>query len=82
MSDEPTNLIPADEPVIDLQLTAAEMKLTHTALKTYFDDRGNEESEIHTLIRGILGRLPGEHDMRAIDLDAELAKLRKLRGDA
>ena len=24
----------------------------------------------------------GEHDMRAIDLDAELAKLRKLRGDA
>lgn len=82
MSDDQTNLIPADEPVIDLQLTAAEMKVTYTALKAYFDDFGHEESDLHVLVRGILGRLPGEHDMRAIDLDAELAKLRELRGDA
>ncbi len=79
MADEPTNLIPADEPVIDLQLTAAEMKVTHTALKAYYDDFGRDESELHLLVRGILDRLPGEHDMRAIDLDAELAKLRELR---
>ena len=79
MSDEPTNLIPADAPVLDLQLNAAEMKVTYTALKTYFDGFGHEESDLHTLVRGILGRLPGEHDMRAIDLDAELAKLRELR---
>ena len=80
MSDEPTNLIPADEPVIDLQLTAAEMKVTYTALKSYFDDFGHEESDLHGLVRGILDRLPGDADMRAIDLDAELAKLRELRG--
>ena len=79
MADEPTNLIPADEPVLDLQLTAAEMKVTYTALKAYFDDFGRDESELHALVRGILDRLPGEHDMRAIDLDAELAKLRELR---
>ena len=79
MSDEPTNLIPADEPVLDLQLTAAEMKVTYTALKAYFDDFGHEESDLHVLVRGILDRLPGEHDMRAIDLDAELEKLRELR---
>ena len=79
MADDDTNLIPADAPVLDLQLNAAEMKVTYTALKTYFDDFGHEESDLHTLVRGILGRLPGEHDMRAIDLDAELAKLRELR---
>ena len=79
MADDDTNLIPADAPVLDLQLTAAEMKVTYTALKTYFDGFGHEESDLHTLVRGILDRLPGEHDMRAIDLDAELAKLRELR---
>jgi hypothetical protein len=80
MADDETNLIPADEPVLDLQLTAAEMKVTYTALKAYYDDFGRDESELHGLVRGILDRLPGEHDMRAIDLDAELAKLRELRG--
>jgi len=79
MADDESNLIPADAPVLDLQLTAAEMKVTYTALKTYFDGFGHDESDLHALIRGILGRLPGEHDMRAIDLDAELAKLRELR---
>lgn len=81
MSDDPTNLIPADAPVLDLQLTAAEMKVTYTALKAYFDDFGHEESDLHVLVRGILGRLPSEHDMRAIDLEVELEKLRELRGD-
>ena len=81
MTDEETNLIPADEPVLDLQLTAAEMKVTYTALKAYYDDFGRDASELHALVRGILDRLPGEHDMRAIDLDVELAKLRQLRGE-
>ena len=80
MADDEANLIPADAPVLDLQLNAAEMKITYTALRTYFDDFGHEESDLHVLVRGILDRLPGEHDMRAIDLDAELAKLRELRG--
>ncbi len=79
MADDDLNLIPADEPVIDLQLTAAEMKVTYTALKAYFDAFGHEQSDLHGLVRGILERLPGEHDMRAIDLDAELTKLRELR---
>ena len=79
MADDDTNLIPADAPVLDLQLNAAEMKVTYTALKTYFDGFGHEASDLHALVRGILDRLPGEHDMRAIDLDAELSKLRELR---
>lgn len=79
MPDDETHLIPADEPVIDLQLTAAEMKVTYTALKTMFDDFGREQTDLHQLVRGILDRLPSEHDMRAIDLEGELEKLRALR---
>ncbi len=82
MSDtDSSNLIPADEPVFDLRLTAAEMKVTFTALKAYFDDFGHEEQEIHQLVRAILEKLPSEHDMRAIDLDEELRKIKELRGE-
>ena len=41
MADE-DNLIPWDEPAFRLELTAAQLKVTHTALKIYFDDLGHE----------------------------------------
>ena len=75
-----TNLIPADEPVYDLHLTAAELKVTYTALKAYFDGFGHDEREIQDIARGVLDKLPGEHEIRAIDLDDELRKIRELRG--
>ncbi len=75
-----TNLIPADEPVYDLHLTAAELKVTYTAVKAYFDDFGHDEREIQGVARGVLDKLPGEHEIRAIDLDDELRKIRELRG--
>lgn len=78
--DSESNLIPADQPVYDLRLTAAELKITYNALKSYFDDFGHAESEIHDLTRGVLEKLPGEHEIRAIDLDDELRKLRELHG--
>jgi hypothetical protein len=76
-----TNLIPADEPVYDLRLTAAELKVTHAALQSYFDDFGHDEGEVQDVVRGVLAKLPGEHEIRAIDLDDELRKLRALRGE-
>ena len=80
MTDAESHLIPADKPVYELHLTAAEMKVTYNALKSYFDDFGHEESGIHGLVRGVLDKLPSEHDIRAIDLDDELRKLRELHG--
>ncbi len=80
MADEDTNLIPADEPVYDLRLTAAELKVVHTAVKSYFDDFGHDEREIQDVARGVLEKLPAEHEIRAIDLDDELRKIRELRG--
>jgi hypothetical protein len=55
-----------------LVLDAASMKVTWGALHTLLDDsaRGQGDDRLH--LRALLDRLPGEHDMRAIDLDTEL----------
>jgi hypothetical protein len=57
------------DPVI---LDAASMKVTWSALHTMLDDsaRGQGDDRMH--LRALLDRMPGEHDMRAIDLDTEL----------
>jgi hypothetical protein len=62
-----------------LDLTAAELKVTHTALKSLLDDYGHEEQDIIALVRGVLDKLPDEHSIRAIDLKREAR--REIRGD-
>ena len=81
MATDESNLIPADEAVSHLELTAAELKVTYNALKSYFDDFGHEERDVREVVRGVLEKLPGEHEIRAINLDEELRKLRALRGE-
>ena len=55
-----------------LELTPAQLKITHTALRSLLDDFGHDEKAIHTLIREVLAKLPDEHAIRAIQLDREL----------
>jgi hypothetical protein len=81
MADE-QNLIPWDEPAFRLELTAAQLKVTHTALKVFFDDLGHEERDVQAVILEVLGKLPSEHEIRAIDLKQELAKRRAARNAA
>jgi hypothetical protein len=81
MATDESNLIPADEAVVHLDLTAAELKVTYNALKSFLDDFGHEEREVIEVVRGVLNKLPGEHEIRAINLDEELRKLRALRGE-
>ena len=57
-----------------LELTPAQLKLTHTALRSLLDDFGREEREIHDVIRQVLDKLPDEHAIRAIRLDDELER--------
>jgi hypothetical protein len=57
-----------------LELTAAELKVTHTALKSLLDDYGHDERDVLTVIRQVLGKLPDEHSIRAIDLKREAAR--------
>lgn len=55
-----------------LELTAAQLKIVHTALKSLQDDLGHEERDVLHVVRSVLDKLPGEHDIRAINLDHEL----------
>lgn len=68
------NIIGPDEPAYHLQLTAAQLKVTHTALKSLFDDLGHEERDVRGVVGEVLAKLPDEHDIRAIDLKRELAR--------
>ena len=69
MTDE---LIQPGETAFHLDLTAAQLKIVHTALKSLFDDLGHEEHDVKQVVSSVLHKLPGEHDIRAIDLNREL----------
>jgi hypothetical protein len=58
-----------------LDLTAAQLKIVHTALKTLYDDLGHEEHDVKLVVSEVLAKLPGEHEIRAIDLARELRGL-------
>jgi hypothetical protein len=75
MADD-ADLIGPDETAYRLELTAAQLKVTWTALKSMLDDFGHDEREVLDLVREVLDKLPGEHEVRAIDLDRELARRR------
>jgi hypothetical protein len=55
-----------------LELTPAELKLTHAALRSMLDDFGHDERDVAAIVRRVLGKLPDEHSIRAIDLRTEL----------
>jgi len=60
------------ETAFRLELTAAQLKIVHTALKSLFDDLGRAEHDVKGVVASVLAKLPGEHDIRAIDLTREL----------
>jgi len=81
MADD-DNLIRWDEGAYRLELTAAQLKVTHTALKVFFDDLGHEEHDVQMVILEVLQKLPSDSDIRLIDLNRELAKRRAARDPA
>jgi hypothetical protein len=66
------DLIGPNEIAYRLELTAVQLKIVHTALKSLFDDLGHEENDVKHVVAAVLTKLPGEHEIRAIDLDREL----------
>jgi hypothetical protein len=72
MASEAPDLIGPDEVAYRLEMTAAQLKVTYTALKTFFDDLGHEEHDVRSIVAQVLAKLPGEHDIRSIDLSREL----------
>jgi hypothetical protein len=57
-----------------LELTPAQLKITHTALRSLLDDFGREQPEVLRTIHEVLGKLPDEHAIRAIELDREIER--------
>ena len=71
MAADDTGLIGPDDTAYRLDLTPAQLKVTWTALKTYFDGLGHDEHDVRDVIGEVLAKLPGEPEVRAIDLDRE-----------
>jgi hypothetical protein len=69
MSADAADLIGPDEVAFTLDLTAAQLKITHAALKAFLNDFGHNEREVHTVLREILAKLPDEASIRAINLE-------------
>jgi hypothetical protein len=68
MSIDSSGLLGPNDIVFHLELTAVEMKVTHTALKTLRDDFGHKEHDVRAIAQRVLNKLPDEHDMRAISI--------------
>jgi hypothetical protein len=68
------DLIGPDEIAYRLDLTAAQLKIVHTALHSLYDGLGHEEHDVKRVVSDVLDKLPGEHDIRAIDLSRELRR--------
>jgi hypothetical protein len=69
-------LIGSDETAFRLDMTAAQMKITWTALHSLLDDFGHEEADVQQLIHDVLSKFPDEHAIRAIDIGRELNRRR------
>jgi hypothetical protein len=54
-----------------LELTPQQLKITHTALRSLLDDFGHDEPEVVAIIHEVLGKLPDEHAIRAIQLSGK-----------
>jgi hypothetical protein len=68
------DLIKFDETAYRLELTPAQLKITHTALKSLLDDFGHDEHEVARVVHEVLAKLPDDHAIRAIDLGRELRR--------
>jgi hypothetical protein len=60
------DLISADETAFRLDLTPAQLKITHSALKSMLADFGHDEPDVHRIIREVLAKLPDDASIRAI----------------
>ena len=68
MAEEELHLIGPHDVAYRLDLTPAQLKITWTALKSFLDDFGHDERDVHELVREVLAKLPDEHAIRPIDI--------------
>jgi hypothetical protein len=59
-----------------LELTPAELKMTHTALRSLLNDLGHDEYDVRRIVRAVLEKLPPAEEVEAIDLQLPRARPR------
>jgi hypothetical protein len=69
MSDERFDTSQSTQFHYHLELSPAQLKITHTALRSLLDDFGHDEPDVIRVIHEVLEKLPDEHAVRAIQLD-------------
>jgi hypothetical protein len=74
MATEPSDLIAPDETAYRLDLTPAQLKVTHSALRSMLTDFGHDQPDVHRVIREVLAKLPDDASIRSIDLAAEIRR--------
>ena len=68
VADDELHLIGPDEIAYRLDLTPAQLKIAYTALKSFLDDFGHDEGDVHRVVRQVLDKLPDEHALKDIDI--------------
>lgn len=61
--------LPGETGAVTVSLSAEQMKITHTAVGLLLGDLQRGQAAERETLRGILGKLPDEHTMRAIVLE-------------
>ena len=74
MSDDRSDNTQTTQFHYHLELTPAQLKMTHTALRSLLDDFGHDEPDVVRVIHEVLAKLPDEHAIRAIQLDREVER--------
>jgi hypothetical protein len=70
MAADAPDLIGPDEIAFTLELTPAQLKLVHAAVRSMLDDFGHDQADVHRILHEILEKLPDEASIRAIDINA------------
>jgi hypothetical protein len=68
VNERDLNLIGPDETAYRLDLTAAELKVTYSALKSLMNDFGHDEHDVQQIVRSVLSKLPPAESIESIDL--------------
>jgi hypothetical protein len=74
VSDERSDTTQTTQFHYHLELTPAQLKITHTALRSLLDDFGHDEPDVVRVIHEVLEKLPDQHAIRAIQLDESVER--------
>ena len=57
---------PSDEVTFGIRLDEGELKVAWAALCAFRDSLGHDQADVLHVVKGLLGKFPDEHTMRAV----------------